>query len=500
MPPSSFDTLATTTSLRGAVGHNEAHELRRRCENGDIHIDRLQLEKRLLRKVDMRMSILVVLYILNFSCIPVYTKRCQNSSARLQGFQQDLHLQGQQYSTVLSILFVGYIIMQVPSNMFLNWFGRPSIHIPSCVVIWGTISILIGFYIGVLLARFFLGIVESAFFPGALFTISCWYKRDEIGLRTSILDCGSLISNGFGALAASGILSGMQGKLGHSAWRQTPGRWLFYIEGSITIFVALCAMLILPDFPHNTRWLTPEERQFAVLRLQEDVAKDSANTEETTHLSPLRGLWLALTDWKMWWFTIAATLQLLSQSFYIFFPTLSATMGFDTTISLLLCAPPWICATFIVFSISRYSDHTKRRFIFIFVTETISIIGFIISMCTMNTVARYLSLFLMIQSYAGLVVFYTWMSNTFPWSPAKRAVCLAFMNSISQLGNVCGSYVWPSTWGPSYRYSYAICVASTALFIIMCWVMSMHLTTLNKKMAKEEEERGVLTPGFRYLV
>ncbi|EGN94398.1 hypothetical protein SERLA73DRAFT_77800 [Serpula lacrymans var. lacrymans S7.3] len=259
-------------------------------------------------------------------------------------------------------------------------------------------------------------------------------------------------------------------------------------------------MLILPDFPHNTRWLTPEERQFAVSRLQEDVAKDSVNAEETTHVSPLRGLWLAVTDWKMWWFTIAATFQILAQSFSIFFPTLSATMGFDTTISLLLCAPPWICATFIVFSISRYSDHTKRRFIFILVTETISIIGFIISMCTMNTVARYISLFLMIHSFAGVVVFYTWMSNTFPWSPAKRAVCLAFMNSISQLGNVCGSYVWPSTWGPSYRYSYAICIASTVLFIIMCWVMSMHLATLNKKMAKEEEERGALTPGFRYLV
>jgi len=37
------------------------------------------------------------------------------SNARLQGFEQDLHLHGQQYSTVLSILFVGYIIMQVPA-------------------------------------------------------------------------------------------------------------------------------------------------------------------------------------------------------------------------------------------------------------------------------------------------------------------------------------------------------------------------------------------------
>jgi len=81
--------------------------------------------------------------------------------------------------------------------------------------------------VGALLTRFFLGFVEAAFFPGSLFLISKWYKRNEVGLRTAILYGGNIISNAFGALIASGILSGMQGKLGHAAWR-----WLFYIEGN----------------------------------------------------------------------------------------------------------------------------------------------------------------------------------------------------------------------------------------------------------------------------
>jgi len=66
------------------------------------------LEKRLVRKLDARMAILVLINILN------YIDRTNISSARLQGFEQDLHLEGQQYSVVLSILFVGYIIMQIP--------------------------------------------------------------------------------------------------------------------------------------------------------------------------------------------------------------------------------------------------------------------------------------------------------------------------------------------------------------------------------------------------
>jgi MFS family permease len=72
-------------------------------------------------------------------------------------------------------------------------------------------------FTGALLTRFFLGFIEAAFFPGALFLLSKWYKRSELGQRTALLSCGSLISNAFGSLIASGILDGMEGVLGHPA-------------------------------------------------------------------------------------------------------------------------------------------------------------------------------------------------------------------------------------------------------------------------------------------
>lgn len=84
------------------------------------------------------------------------------------------------------------------------------------------ISVLTGVttnFVGALLTRFFLGFVEAAFFPGALFLLSKWYKRNELGMRTAMLSCGSLISNAFGPLIATGILDGMDNKLGHPAWR-----------------------------------------------------------------------------------------------------------------------------------------------------------------------------------------------------------------------------------------------------------------------------------------
>ena len=71
--------------------------------------------------------------------------------------------------------------------------------------------------------RFFLGFVEAAFLPGALLILSKWYTRRELTKRNAILFCGNLISNAFSALVGAGVLSNMQGTLGHSAWR-----WLFW--------------------------------------------------------------------------------------------------------------------------------------------------------------------------------------------------------------------------------------------------------------------------------
>jgi hypothetical protein len=132
-------------------------------------------------------------------------------------------------------------------------------------------------------------------------------------------------------------------------------RWLFYIEGSLTIFVALCAFFILPDFPHNTSWLSDQERKLAIFRMREDTS-----TSDTDTASQSSGLWLALSDWKVWWFTVAVTAQISALSFNLYFPTLTATMGFGTTVSLLLCAPPFIVAAIFAFLYSRYDVRHMR--------------------------------------------------------------------------------------------------------------------------------------------
>ncbi|CEL62242.1 putative transporter C1683,12 OS=Schizosaccharomyces pombe (strain 972 / ATCC 24843) GN=SPBC1683.12 PE=3 SV=1 [Rhizoctonia solani AG-1 IB] len=423
-------------------------------------IARRALEKRLLRKLDLRMSILIFIYILN------YIDRNNAAAARLRGFEKDLGLTRQEFPTLLSILYVGYILMQIPSNIFLNYIGKPSLYLPVCMLIWGMISVLTGIthnFIGALLTRFFLGFVEAAFFPGALFLLSKWYKRDELGLRTAILYCGNLSSNAFGSLLAAGILDGMQGKLGHAAWR-----WLFYIEGALTMGVAVLAIFILPDFPSTTSWLSPEEKRLAEVRMAEDVGGEvDKDSSEEGHLY---GFFLAMRDWKVWWLAVALTGITIGLSFNAYFPSeasLTATLGYSRNISLLLCAPPWVFATIIGFINARHADKTGERFLHISIPLFIGIIGFVIAIATMNIAARLC------------------------WINPKRAVALAFINAFSQLGNVAGSYVWPKSWEPTYRKSYVICIACFALAIAMALFLRQHLANLNKRLDRGETVEGI---------
>jgi len=115
--------------------------------------------------------------------------------------------------------------MQVPSNLFLDRIGKPSLYLPICMIVWGTISACTGAvhnYAGLIVCRFFLGFVEAAYFPGCLFFLSSWYTRKELAFRTAVLYSGSLISGAFSGLIAAGIVGGLDGARGLRAWR-----WLF---------------------------------------------------------------------------------------------------------------------------------------------------------------------------------------------------------------------------------------------------------------------------------
>ena len=129
-------------------------------------------------------------------------------------------------------------------------------------------------------------------------------------------------------------------------------RWLFFIEGSITILVAILSLYILPDFPEGfNTWLTPAEKVLAVQRMVEDV--DVNADLHTASGGRFFGFHLAVSDWKVWWLTLIFTTMVTSSSYNYYFPTPVGTLNYEPTINLLLCVPHWLFATGAAILLSR---------------------------------------------------------------------------------------------------------------------------------------------------
>ena len=203
---------------------------------------------------------------------PCRNKLDQNAiaNARLNGLEQDLGLRGSQYNTCISILYVGYLFAQIPSNMLMSSKKvRPSLYMCVCMMAWATVATLTALvknYAGLVVVRFFLGLVEAPFYPGALYILSLFYTRKEIATRVSILYAGNIFAVSFAGLIAAATFSTLDDKHGMHGWQ-----WLFIIEGVVTFGVAIVCIFLLPDEPLTTKWLTPEERQLAHNRIQRDT-------------------------------------------------------------------------------------------------------------------------------------------------------------------------------------------------------------------------------------
>ncbi|KAI9721833.1 MAG: hypothetical protein M1812_002169 [Candelaria pacifica] len=464
--------------------------------------ERERLEAELRRKIDFRLLPMVVLiYILN------YLDRNNIAAARLAGLEDDLHLNGTQFSTAVSILFVGYLLMQIPSNIFLNKIGKPALYLPTCMIVWGIISGATGSvqsYGGLIACRFFLGFIEAAYFPGCLFYLSSWYTRKELGLRIAILYSGSLISGAFSGLIAAGITGGMDGAKGLRAWR-----WLFIIEGVITVIVAFTAYFILPDFPRTTTWLTEEERQLAAWRLEEDVGEDDwVGSEEQTLL---HGLKLAVMDIKMWILMVMLFCIVASGSVTNFFPTVVATLKYNNIQSLLLTAPPYALAVITSFANAWHADRTGERYFHITLPLWVAVAAFILAAATTATAPRYLAMMLMVPGvYTGYVVGLAWISNTIPRPPAKRAAALAAINAVSNTSSIYASYMYPPSDGPRYVLAMAVNCGTALIAVIAATSLRIILGRLNKKLdagqyvsgavASGEGVPGAAKKGFRFLL
>lgn len=192
----------------------------------------------------------------------------------------------------------------------------------------------------------------------------------------------------------------------HDAHGIAGWRWLFIIEGCITVGISIFAAYVfpsdfcvslsqvvrfmLPNYPATTSWLDASEQSYAQWRL----IADAGEADDTNTGSMKEALYLVFTDKRIYLFILLQHTSLLSQNFQYFFPTIVQTLGYDNIITLLITAPVWIATFLISLVVTWTSGRYNDRGIHIIVLMMVSVVGCIVCTATTNIGAKFFGMFL----------------------------------------------------------------------------------------------------------
>ncbi len=223
------------------------------------------VERSAIRKVSVRLvPFIALMFFINF------LDRTAISFAGPNGMVADLALSAAQFGFAAGIFFVGYILLEIPSNLALHRMGARR-WLARIMVSWGVVALLftwVGSAQELYLLRFLLGVAEAGFFPGAILYLSLWVPARHRSRILALFYLAQPLTIVVGAPLAA-LLIGADGLWGLQGWRI-----MFFGVAVPAIAVGVAAWFYLADSPSQARWLTPEESRWLTDELaREDQGK-----------------------------------------------------------------------------------------------------------------------------------------------------------------------------------------------------------------------------------
>ncbi|KAN0102897.1 MFS general substrate transporter [Hyaloscypha variabilis] len=294
-------------------------------------------EHKLIRKIDGRIMVFAAVMFMALEL-----DRSNISQALTDNFLEDLGMDTNDYNMGNTAFKLAFLCAELPSQLLAKWIG-PDIWIPTQMVVWSIVGAAqygLKGRTSFLVCRALLGMLQGGFIPEIILYLSYFYKHHELSLRLGFFWTASTMADVMGAFLAFGILH-MRGVEGQSGWR-----WLFLIEGLITLVVGLFAFVLMPSSPTTTSswfrgekgWFTEREEKIMVNRIiREDPSKSSMHNREP--LTPAL-LWQSMKDFDLWPIYILGLNFQTPMSAPANYLTLSLKgLGFDTFKTNLLVIP-----------------------------------------------------------------------------------------------------------------------------------------------------------------
>ncbi|KAJ3514755.1 hypothetical protein NLJ89_g2184 [Agrocybe chaxingu] len=409
-----------------------------------------EFERKTMRYVDWRI-IPVLAMVYSFALID----RINLGAAHTAGMGVDLGLMtGDRFSIISCMYFVPYILLQLPGNLVLR------------------------------------NSESASFFPSLLWIITAWYKRHEVHKRLAVFYLISVTAGGLSPILAY-VFSLLKGRGGLEGWR-----WIFIIEGLITLFLGLITWLFIPAFPDQNNFLTPEQTKLVLKRIDDDRG-DAIPDPLTAHK-----VFKHLRDWTLWAYGImfmCAAMPSYAQSFFI--PIILRGMGWSQTAALLLSAPPYGPSIPTTMLVAYLSDKYKHRSGFIVLCVVVCLTGVSLLAWAKQDEVRYFGAFLTNAGNSGAIPTILAYSSNNVVSHSKRSVQTAMVVSLGGIGGILATTVFRAIDYPRYIPGLGATLGSQGLLLLLLATTTIHFTRLNRQMRQGKRQEPLEgQPGFFYTL
>ncbi|APG09975.1 hypothetical protein BKD09_16745 [Bradyrhizobium japonicum] len=316
-----------------------ARPLERAADRQDASRDAL-LNNAIRKNIVQLVPVLAIAYFFN------YIDRTNVGFAALT-MNHDIGLTNTQFGTAAGLFFVGYCLLEVPSNLALYRFGARR-WLARIMISWGLLSAACAFVSGptsFYILRIATGAAEAGFFPGVVFYLSCWFPaRARIRVLAWFLVAIPL-SSVVGGPVSVWILA-LDGLAGLKGWQ-----WLFLLEGLPACIMGFVTLCLLRDDPKDANWLSDNERT----ALAEALAEEQANRPRKDFLAAVRDIKVAILTGILFSYWIGIN------GIAIWLPLILKSHGLGNTEIGIFSAVPYLIATFAMIAWARVMERRGQH-------------------------------------------------------------------------------------------------------------------------------------------
>jgi len=382
------------------------------------------IEARTIRSVTLR-TIPILFTMLFFS----YLDRVNVGFAALR-MNQDLGFSASIFGFGAGVFFVGYALLEVPSNLMLHRLGARRWF---CIILvtWGGIAAAMALTRGPLsfyAFRFVLGLAEGGLMPGVIYYLTSWFPAAHRARANAKYIIAGTLAPTIGAPISGLLLTGFDGVAGLPGWQ-----WMFILEGIPTALLGFVVLALLPDRPEAAPFLDPAERGWLVAEL----AAERQGLEQTRHYSLLD----VARNGKVWQLSVMFACTLTSlYGLLLWLPQIVKSLGGLSTLQVsLVSGGPFLCGVAGTLILSRLSDRAGERKRHLAAASFLGAVGLVGSALSTNPYLAYA--FLCVAGagiWGGLGVFWTIVGSFM--TGVAAAAGIALINTLAQVGGLVGPW------------------------------------------------------------